>query len=259
MCFLGPDHRDGYQGDAHFDRDTHHTTPAEALQPIPLAEDLARALQALGKGHHRAARAQQSIGVLTAGPYATEACQVGLHEGKGDQPVRHQKARSAALRYRFRHHMGDHQAVIGKDSGAVRHQQYGAFAGKLLDARDIHPPVVAAQVLQHGTRVADGLLIQSEIVDVTGPLGHPQGRDAAAQLVDECHPACGTPCPGIADCDLRIEARVDLLAQIEKGVGEEITALPIRIFPVAVAPSLRGGLVGRVDVGTFSHLLEPQR
>ena len=63
----------------------------------------------------------------------------------------------------------------------------------------------------------------------------------------------------IADGGLRIEARADLLTQIEKGAGEEITALPIRIFPVALAPSPRGGPVGRVDVGTFSHLLEPQR
>jgi hypothetical protein len=52
---------------------------------------------------------------------------------------------------------------------------------------------------------------------------------------------------------------VDRLAQIEKGAGEEITGLLIRIFPVAVRSSRRGGLVGRVDVGTFSHLLGPQR
>jgi hypothetical protein len=107
--------------------------------------------------------------------------------------------------------------------------------------------------------VADGLLIEPEIVHVAGTLDHPQRRGASAQLVDECDPACGIPSLGIADDGPRIEAGTDLPAQVEKGAGEEIAALPIRIFPVVAASFPRGFRASRVDVGSFSHLLEPQR
>jgi hypothetical protein len=155
--------------------------------------------------------------------------------------------------------VGDHQAVVGKDAGTVRHQQHGAVGGDLLDARDIHPPVVATQVLEHRTRVANGLLIQSEIVHVTGALAHPQGRRAAPHPFDDRHPVPGTPPCRLAGCSPRIEARAHLPAQIEKGGREEIAGLASRIFAALRGSPHGAGLVGRVDVGAFTHLPEPQR
>ena len=145
---LAADHGHRHDRRAGAQRDLDEPAAAEALQPVAIAEGLARALHALGEHRHQLVLLQQAHRVVRRCDHTAHLAHEERHVGQVERPVEHQEARVARKRVLAEDRDAHHRRVPGHDAGVVGREQGATVRGHVLEAAHLDPPPAVVHELE---------------------------------------------------------------------------------------------------------------
>ena len=120
----------GMMGAPELERELHVAATAKALQLIAIAKQLARALSALGEGHHELVLRKQSLGVLLASPHRPQSIHEYAQERIVKDRILRQPAHGWQLRTLHAHRGAQHEPIPGHRARAIGHDQGAPLRGQ---------------------------------------------------------------------------------------------------------------------------------